>query len=148
MRRPQKAFHALDTTNDDEIHYSDFLAAMASTRVQLHDELLRETFRRFDYERDGYIHMHTMTELLGNACDGREAEQMLQDAGVFKDGKIAYEDWIKLLHGEMGDSHKIAEHIIDGQGLCTGLEIIPNPQSAQDVVPESSDCTWLGCCVL
>jgi len=89
-----------------------------------------------------------MTELLGDACDEGDAEQMLQDAGVFKDGKIAYEDWIKLLHGEMGDSHKIAEHIIDGQGLSTGMEIIPNPQSAQDVVPESSDCALFGCCVL
>merc|ERR1712091_742863 len=31
-------FEALDATNDEEIHYSEFLAAMVSTRIQLHDD--------------------------------------------------------------------------------------------------------------
>jgi len=34
-------FHALDTNSDEEIHYSDFLAAMVTTRIAVHDDLLR-----------------------------------------------------------------------------------------------------------
>merc|ERR1712137_386996 len=135
-----KAFHDLDTANDDEIHYSDFLAAMASHRVQLHDDLLRETFRRFDVERDGYISLQTMEELLGKTCDGQNTEQMMQDAGVLKDGKISYEDWIQLLHEEVGDSLTIAEQIIDGEKAQ--YYTIPNPQSPAERQPQPSHC----CC--
>lgn len=121
-----QAFHALDTTDDDEIQYSAFLAALASNLVQLCDDLLRETFRTFDVECDGYISFQTSEEFLGNTCNGLDAEQMLHDASVFKGGKLFYQDWVKFLHGETWDNYKI-----NGQ-VGEALLIIPNPRSAQD----------------
>ena len=32
-------------SQDDEIHYSEFLAAMMASRIALHDELLKDAFR-------------------------------------------------------------------------------------------------------
>jgi len=145
-----KAFEDLDNTNDGEIHYSDFLAAVASHRVQLHDDLLRETFRRFDVDRDGYIALQTLEELLGKTCDGQSTEEMMQNAGVMKDGKISYEDWIKLLHEEAGDGHKIAEQIIDGHK--TQYYSIPAPQAAPSIrsIGFSDESCWggMGCTIL
>ncbi|CAE8738763.1 unnamed protein product, partial [Polarella glacialis] len=37
----QVIFTALDTNNTDEIHYTEFLAAMVSTRISMHDDLLK-----------------------------------------------------------------------------------------------------------
>jgi len=139
-----QAFKDLDNTHDEEIHYSDFLAAVASHRVQLHDDLLRETFRRFDVENDGYIHLETMEELIGKTCDGQSTEEMMQNAGVMKDGKISYEDWIKLLHESAGDNHKIAEQIIDDQAP---LYIIPAPKSAKNLTRPGEGTCWGMCCI-
>ncbi|CAK9080319.1 Hypothetical protein (Fragment), partial [Durusdinium trenchii] len=46
---------ALRGTQREEIHYSDFLAAMMSTRIALHDDLLRSAFQRFDVDNEGYV---------------------------------------------------------------------------------------------
>ena len=50
-----KIFQALDTTQSDEIHYSEFLAAMVSTRIAMHDDLLLAAFKRFDCDNSGRI---------------------------------------------------------------------------------------------
>ena len=39
-------FEALDTGNNEEIHYTEFLAAMVSTRIAMHDDLLAAIFLR------------------------------------------------------------------------------------------------------
>jgi len=107
----RKAFEALDITHDDEIHYSDFLAGMVCSRVQFHEELLRDTFRRFDVDNSGYIDACEMKQILGETYDGFDTEKMLHDAGVMDGNKISYEDWMKLLH--TNESHQdIADGII------------------------------------
>eukprot|EP00971_Amphidinium_carterae_P017953 353922-Amphidinium_carterae.1 len=58
-------FQAMDPAHQDEIHYSEFLAAMVSTRIQLHDTLLRDTFRRLDTHKTGYITQEDIVEVFG-----------------------------------------------------------------------------------
>ncbi|CAK0890786.1 unnamed protein product [Prorocentrum cordatum] len=53
--RAAEIFKALDTAKNDEIHYSEFLAAMVSTRIHMHDHLLASTFKKFDADNSGYI---------------------------------------------------------------------------------------------
>merc|ERR1712183_1148553 len=48
--RLAEAFEALDVSNTEEIHYTEFLAAMVSTRIQLNDDLLKDAFQRFDVD--------------------------------------------------------------------------------------------------
>merc|ERR1719183_2890063 len=66
----QQAFNALDTSHTDEIHYSDFLAAMVASRIQIHDEVLAQTFRRFDVDNSGYITADNLKEVLGESFEG------------------------------------------------------------------------------
>merc|ERR1712045_238217 len=50
-----QVFEAMDSNHDDTIHYSEFLAAMMTTRISVHSDLLRSAFRRFDTDSSGYI---------------------------------------------------------------------------------------------
>merc|ERR1712063_193944 len=58
-------FEALDTGQNDQIHYSEFLAAMVSTRIAMHDDLLRATFQRFDVDNSGSITVENLRVVLG-----------------------------------------------------------------------------------
>jgi len=107
----REAFKALDTTHDDEIHYSDFLAGMVCSRVQFHEELLRDTFRRFDIDNSGYIDAGEMKQILGETYDGFDTEKMLHDAGVMDGNKISYEDWMRHLRTDESH-HDIADGMI------------------------------------
>merc|ERR1719350_1854445 len=75
-----KVFDALDSNNDEEIHYSDFLAAMVSSRIALHDDLLQQTFMRFDTDNSGYITVENLREVLGNTFEGEKVEVLVQEA--------------------------------------------------------------------
>lgn len=98
----EKAFHALDANHTDEIHYSEFLAAMVSSRVALHDGLLKETFRRFDTDNSGFISSENLREVLGESVEGHEVEELMQEADFSKDGKIDVEEFMTYLKGGMG----------------------------------------------
>lgn len=99
-----QAFRALDTNHTDEIHYSEFLAAMMSSRIQLHDDLLKATFHRFDTDNTGFITAANLKAVLGDEFEGEEVAKMLEEADTGHDGKIDYREWIEYLRG--GDSHE------------------------------------------
>merc|ERR1712190_582150 len=60
----RKIFDALDAGNSDEINYTEFLAAMVSSRISMHDDLLRKTFQRFDTDNSGFISKENLKQVL------------------------------------------------------------------------------------
>merc|ERR1719409_2448226 len=92
-------FAALDTSNDEEIHYTEFLAAMVSTRIAMHDELLASTFRRFDVDNTGYITVENLKTVLGDGFGDKEAESLIAEADQVGDGRLSYEEFIAYLKG-------------------------------------------------
>merc|ERR1712137_1276000 len=130
----RKAFEALDTTHDDEIHYSDFLAGMVCLRVQFHEELLRDTFRRFDVDNSGYIDAGEMKQILGETYDGFDTEKLMQEAGVMEGNQISYEDWMRLLHKDESQ-HDIADGMIQ---RVASVRISPTKLDIPGPVPEVS----------
>mmetsp|Transcript_73608 Transcript_73608/g.157874 ORF Transcript_73608/g.157874 Transcript_73608/m.157874 type:complete len:553 (-) Transcript_73608:109-1767(-) len=109
------AFEALDTNHTEEIHYSEFLAAMVSSRIAIHDDLLKETFRRFDTDNTGFISQDNLRQVLGDSFDGKEVDQMMAEADSTQDGQISYQEWIEYLRD--GDAHsghsEAAARVID-----------------------------------
>jgi calcium-dependent protein kinase len=72
-----EAFKALDYSGDREIHYSDFLAAMSGTHIDLsNDLLLMSAFKRFDEDKRGRITSDNVRNILG---DDNNFERVLQD---------------------------------------------------------------------
>jgi serine/threonine protein kinase len=101
-----KIFHALDSNHDDTIHYSDFLAAMVSTRIALHDDLLKATFSKFDTDNTGYITVANLKEVLGQSFDGEKVEDLLKEADFTHDNRISYGEFVKYIKGENSpDAH-------------------------------------------
>merc|ERR1712083_815204 len=90
-------FEALDATNDEEIHYSEFLAAMVSTRIALHDDMLTQTFKKFDVDNSGYITAQNLREVLGESFDGGEISEIMKEADLTEDGRISYDEFIAYL---------------------------------------------------
>jgi calcium-dependent protein kinase len=110
--KAMSVFKALDTENSNEIHYSEFLGAMVSSRIALHDELLKSTFRRFDMDNNGYISHEDLRKVLGVSVS---LDGALRDMDQDKDGRISCEEFIAYLRGSEAKSEHLqgAERIID-----------------------------------
>lgn len=112
----REIFHALDSNSDEEIHYSDFLAAMVQNRIALHDDLLKQAFKRFDVDNSGYITKENMVEVLGETFEGQEVESLMKEADYLHDGRISYPEFVAYIKGTPLEGHQdAAEKIITTQ---------------------------------
>lgn len=134
----KKVFDALDATHDQVIHYSEFLAAMVSSRIALHDGLLRATFRRFDTSGSGYLTRESLEQVLGKTFDGEEVKGLLEEADYNGDGKITPEEFMEYLRGgDVLEAHAAAaDRVID--------TMLKDPQARAGVTgnaePEVAKC--------
>mmetsp|Transcript_27821 Transcript_27821/g.60808 ORF Transcript_27821/g.60808 Transcript_27821/m.60808 type:complete len:553 (+) Transcript_27821:21-1679(+) len=120
----QNIFAALDSNQDDTIHYSDFLAAMLSKRIALHSDMLRRAFKRFDKDNSGYITAENLRQVLGSNFMGEEAEALIKEADALKDGRISYEEFVAYLSGEPLEAHvEATSKIIDNELAKVGKAI-------------------------
>jgi calcium-dependent protein kinase len=104
------AFSALDSNHDEVINYSDFLAAMCSTRIAIHDDLLKKTFMRFDVDNSGYITASNLREVLGDKYGGDQIERLLEEADTSRDGKISEEEFFAYIkNGSIADPTTVEE---------------------------------------
>jgi len=112
----QQIFAAMDTNHDEEIHYSDFLAAMVNTRIALHDDLLHTTFKRFDVDSSGYITAENLRTILGDSFEGEQVEKLMSEAVSKQDGAkgISYEQFVAYLRGDPDKDHAdVADKLIE-----------------------------------
>merc|ERR1712217_420281 len=86
-----KVFQALEQSGDGEINYSEFLAAMVFSRIRLHEDLIKATFKRFDTDSSGYITHQNLREVLGDEVDISGIIQQLDKA---QDGKISQNEFL------------------------------------------------------
>jgi len=112
-----QVFKALDTNHTDEIHYSEFLAAMVSSRIAMHDDMLYATFKRFDTDNSGYITVENLKDVLGESFEGEKVAEMLKEADFTSDGKISLEEFMLYLKGgQASDTQEdAASRIIDAK---------------------------------
>jgi len=100
-KEAKRAFHALDSSHHQEIHYSDFLAAMLSngSKITLHEELLHEAFRKFDTDGSGYITADNLRTVLGDSFEGCKVEKLIKEADTEKHGYVSYHEFAAYLTG-------------------------------------------------
>jgi len=95
-------FDCVDVAGDGEIHYSEFIAAMLQSRVEIiSDDLVRETFDLFDVSRTGYITCGDLAHVLGsNGFDQVDFNTLIaQCNGCNAKKGISYEQFEELLRG-------------------------------------------------
>mmetsp|Transcript_74853 Transcript_74853/g.216380 ORF Transcript_74853/g.216380 Transcript_74853/m.216380 type:complete len:568 (+) Transcript_74853:90-1793(+) len=145
----RKIFAAMADDNPDEINYSDFLAAMVSTRIAMHDDLLRAAFHRFDIDGSGLVTRANLRTALGEVCTQEEVDQIIQEVAASGDNGITLEDFIDYLKGAPAENHtqaaeKVIEReqvirasVLDRDGLVKAVSIRPFKKS--QTMPEAGD---------
>lgn len=110
-------FNALDPDHHEEIHYSDFLAAMVSTRIALHDDLLKAAFKKFDADGSGLVSVDNFRQVLGDKFDGEQIDKLVAESLDVKDGKISYADFVAYIRSDPDAerAHSAAIKVIDHQ---------------------------------
>lgn len=94
-REVEELFKKLDTDNDQEIEYTEFLAAALQGRVKVHQDLLSKTFARFDNSSTGYISVSDLKTVLGEKFEDTEIEELIKEADTDHDGNINYEEFVR-----------------------------------------------------
>ncbi|KAJ9682349.1 hypothetical protein PVL29_018299 [Vitis rotundifolia] len=64
------------------------------------EEELKEAFKVFDKDQDGYISANELRNVmfnLGEALTDEEAEQMIREADFDGDGKVNYEEFVRMM---------------------------------------------------
>jgi len=91
----------VDRTNKGAVDFSDFLVMM--TRVKRHidpKEQIREAFRVFDRDGNGYIghtDLKRMMDDQGEKLTDNEVDEMIREADFDGDGQINYEDFVNMM---------------------------------------------------
>lgn len=101
-----RIFEALDYSHDQEIHYSEFLAAMVDTHIHLNTDLLHAGFKRFDTEGSGFVTLVNLKDVLGSKVDGEKVEVFMDDVDQNKDGRICFDEFSAYLKGGQNTTGK------------------------------------------
>ena len=59
----------------EEVGYSEFLAAMMSSRIQVHEDLVRAAFQPYDQDDSGFISAAGLNAVI--LCPGKSRERWL-----------------------------------------------------------------------
>jgi len=92
-------FDVLDANGDEQIHYSDFLAAALQTRSRLRVEAVRKVFNRLDVDRSGTISASDLYVAIGDNFDDVSADDLLRESEVTLDGRgeITFDAFLCML---------------------------------------------------
>jgi len=96
----KKVFRGLNQDNQSTISYSEFLAATLSRRLYMQEERIQEAFERLDVSNTGYITAEDLKRVLGDDYDPARVEEMMKEADIGGDGKIAYDEFVKMIRDE------------------------------------------------
>ncbi|KAF2287792.1 hypothetical protein GH714_002992 [Hevea brasiliensis] len=91
----------VDVDGNGTIEFGEFLNLVARKMKESDaDEELKEAFKVFDKDQDGYISpdelRHVMINL-GEKLTDEELEQMIKEADLDGDGQVNYEEFVRMM---------------------------------------------------
>jgi len=97
----QDMINEVDADGNGTIDFPEFLNLMARKMKDTDsEEELREAFRVFDKDQNGFISAaelrHVMTNL-GEKLTDEEVDEMIREADVDGDGQINYDEFVKVM---------------------------------------------------
>jgi len=96
----QEIFSVIDHDNSGQIHYAEFLAALAESHGLVTTDRLSDAFDRIDTNGKGFITHDDLKAILGENYKEGVVENMIKEADFKKNGKVDYDDLLQLMFGE------------------------------------------------
>jgi len=96
----QRIFTKIDQSGDREVHYSEFMASIMGVRLAKDKQLIREAFRRFDLENNGYITVENLRAVLGDSFTGMRVEDIVKSCDTTGNNVIDYEEFLAAMLSE------------------------------------------------
>ena len=97
----QDMVNEVDVDGSGTIEFSEFLNLMArKMRDSDSEEQLKEAFRVFDKDQNGFIsaaELRNVLTNLGEKLTDDEIDEMIREADVDGDGQINYEEFVKVM---------------------------------------------------
>ncbi|KAF5740522.1 calmodulin-like protein 8-like [Tripterygium wilfordii] len=91
----------VDTNENGTIEFGEFLNLMARKMKENEaDEELKEAFKVFDKDQDGYISPNELRRVMmnfGEKLTDEEVEEMIKEADLDGDGQINYEEFVRMM---------------------------------------------------
>jgi calcium-dependent protein kinase len=102
-------FERIDCFGEDEISYTEFLAAAVQAKDLLQERYMQEAFSWFDRDGDGFISLEDMRTVYGENVEGSPTSDVLRVLDYKGQGKVDIEEWRAYLtqdcqKGEATDS--------------------------------------------
>jgi len=117
----EELFATLDTDHDNELCYSEFLAAVLQDRVRMHEHLLRKTFGRFDRDESGTITVDNLRMVLGDKFEDVDVKELICDADIDGNGSICYDEFLQCL--QQPSSGTGTPPSSDSESPCQSLDV-------------------------
>mmetsp|Transcript_5787 Transcript_5787/g.10967 ORF Transcript_5787/g.10967 Transcript_5787/m.10967 type:complete len:814 (+) Transcript_5787:172-2613(+) len=111
----KKIFSGMDHDKSGQIHYAEFLAALAEAAGLVTMERVSDAFDRIDSDGKGYISHNDLKNILGENYSEEMVEKMILEGDFKKNGRIDFDEFMQLMFEdyEMGleDSGAITESL-------------------------------------
>ncbi|KAH7571911.1 hypothetical protein ACOSP7_014808 [Xanthoceras sorbifolium] len=97
----QNMINEVDINGNGTIEFGEFLNLMARKMKESEaEEELREAFKVFDKDQDGYISPNELRQVminLGEKLTDEELEQMIREADLDGDGQVNYDEFVRMM---------------------------------------------------
>jgi len=95
-----KIFSVIDHDHSGQIHYAEFLAALAESHGLVTLDRLADAFDRIDTNGKGFITHDDLKAILGENYRADVVDRMIEEGDFKKNGKIDYDELQQLMFGE------------------------------------------------
>ncbi|KAE9355337.1 hypothetical protein PF008_g4116 [Phytophthora fragariae] len=135
----EKIANALDQQNENGINLLEFIAATLSPEDAADEELLLSAFHVLDRSHRGAITKEDLKALLGQHFDLPACQEMIKKADADKDGKMNFDDFVKMMKLPASLSGKASKAAFTQRRTSdVGARRISGASDAESVVPRRS----------
>lgn len=136
-------FAALDMDHDDELCYSEFLAAAIQGDVCKQEHVLRRTFARFDQDDSGTITVEDLRLVLGDTFENVGVMELINEVDETASGCICYDQFAKFLQEPESDRGTCKpvneEHLLWTGEQCEQWPVAPLPRKSFPLTPNKGE---------
>jgi Ca2+-binding EF-hand superfamily protein len=104
----ERMFIGMDLDGTGKVHYSEFLAATIEAHGALSEERIADAFDRLDSDDSGYITKQNIMDFLGDTISEDYANTIIDEADIYHDHRISYEEFLALWNESNDEKFKQA----------------------------------------